>query len=221
MYIDSLIENIEYAEDKLEKAENELRHYNDEMKETCVGLIGWIYKHAPKGYERKIYSFLYDQAVIRDDHGYPFASKVPDKKEFTDLYKALLQNDVTINNYKVLKDLKDQKYFYVELIYTIYDNYCDDDDCTYDLGDYILPYEMIERYHYMTTVEQEEKKKDNERELTKLLQQRIDKMYEIIEENKKLAEKNEQERKLKLEKEKEEKEYQQYLELKKKFEDKK
>lgn len=220
MYIDSLIENIEYAEDKLEKAENELRHYNDEMKETCVGLIGWIYKHAPKGYERKLYSFLYDQAVIRDDRGYPFSAKVPEKKDFTDLYKALLQNDTSINNYKILKDLKDQKYFYVELIYTIYDNYCDDDDCTYDLGYYILPYEMIERYHYMTTVEQEECKKDNERELTKLLQQRIDKMYEIIEENKQLAEKNEQERKLKLKKEKEEKEYQQYLELKKKFEDK-
>ena len=49
----------------------------------------------------------------------------------------------------------------------------------------------------------------------------IDEAYrEIIEENKQLAEKNEQERKLKLEKEKEEKEYQQYLELKKKFEDK-
>lgn len=45
-------------------------------------------------------------------------------------------------------------------------------------------------------------------------------MYEIIEENKQLAEKNEQERKMKLEKEKEEKEYQQYLELKKKFEHK-
>ena len=72
----------------------------------------------------------------------------------------------------------------------------------------------------MITVEQDEKKKDNEMELTKLLQQRIDKMYEIIEENKRLAEKNEEERKLKLEKEKEEKEYQQYLELKKKFEDK-
>ena len=56
--------------------------------------------------------------------------------------------------------------------------------------------------------------------LIKLLQHRIDKMYEIIEENKQLAEKNEQERKMKLEKEKEEKEYQQYLELKKKFEDK-
>ena len=221
MYIDSLIENIEYAEDKLEKAENELRHYNDEMKETCVGLICWIYKHAPKGYERKIYSFLYDQAVIRDERGYSFTAKVPDKKEFTDLYKALLQNDITINNYKVLKDSKDQKYFYVELIYTIYDNYCDDDDCTYNLGYYILPYEMIERYHNIITVEQDEKKKDNERELTKLLQQRIDKMYEIIEENKQLAEKNEQERKLKLEKEKEEKEYRQYLELKKKFEDKK
>ena len=220
MYIDGLIENIEYAEDKLEKAENELRHYNDEMKKTCIGLIGWIYKHAPKGYERSIYSFLYDQEVIRDDRGYPFMAKVPNKKEFTDLYEALLQNDITINNYKILKDLKDKKYFYVELIYTVYDNYCDDDDCTYDIGDYILPYEMIERYHYMITVEQDEKKKDNEMELTKLLQQRIVKMYEIIEENKQLAEKNEQERKLKLKKEKEEKEYQQYLELKKKFEDK-
>lgn len=220
MYIDSLIENIEYAEDELEKAENELRHYNDEMKETCVGLIRWIYKYVPKGYERRIYSFLYDQAVIRDERSYPFTAKVPDKKEFTDLYKALLQNDITINNYKILKDLKDQKYFYVELIYTVYDNYCDDDDCTYNLGYYILPYEMIERYHNTITVEQDEKKKDNERELAKLLQQRINKMYEIIEENKQLAEKNKQERKLKLEKEKEEKEYQQYLELKKKFEDK-
>ena len=220
MYIDGLIGNIEYAEDKLEKAENELRHYNDEMKETSVGLIRWIYKHAPKGYERSIYSFLYDQEVIRDDHGLPFMAKVPNKKEFEDLYKDLLQNDITINNYKILKDLKDKKYFYVELIYTVYDNYYDGDDCTYDLGDYILPYEMIERYHYMITVEQDEKKKDNEMELTKLLQQRIDKMYEIIEENKQLAEKYEQERKLKLKKEKEEKEYQQYLELKKKFEDK-
>lgn len=219
MYIDGLISNIEYAEEKLEKAENELQHYNDEMKETCVGLIGWIYKHAPKGYERRMYSFLYDQAVIRDEHGYPFKAIVPDKKEFPDLYKTLLRNDITINYYKVLKDLKDQKYFYVKLIYTVYDNY-DDDDCEYDLGDYILPYEMIERYHNMITVEQNEKKKDNERELTKLLQQRIDKMYEIIEENKQLAEKNEEERKLRLEKEKEEKEYQQYLELKKKFEDK-
>lgn len=54
----------------------------------------------------------------------------------------------------------------------------------------------------------------------KVMQQHIDKMYEIIEENKQLAEKNKQERKLKLEKEKEEKEYQQYIELKKKFEDK-
>ena len=220
MYIDGLISNIEYAEDKLEKAENELRHYNDEMKETCVGLIAWIYKHSPVGYERRIYSFLYNQAVIRDERGYPFTAKIPDKKEFTDLYKALLQNDITINNYKVLKDLKNQKYFYIELIYTIYDNYDDGDDCTYDLGYYILPYEMIERYHNIITVEQDEKKKDNEKELIKLLQQRIDKMYEIIEENKQLAEKNEQERKLKLEKEKEEKEYQQYLELKKKFEDK-
>lgn len=220
MYIDGLISNIEYAEDKLEKAENELRHYNDEMKETCVGLITWIYKHAPKGHERKLYSFLYDQVVIRDERGYSFAAKIPDKKEFTDLYKALLQNDIIINNYKVLKDLKNQKYFYIELIYTTYDNYCDGDDCTYDLGNYVLPYEMIERYRNIITVEQDEKKKDNEMELTKLLQQRIDKMYEIIEENKQLAEKNEQERKLKLEKEKEEKEYQQYLELKKKFGDK-
>lgn len=220
MYIDNLIENIEYAEDKLEKAENELRHFNDEMKKVCIGLIGWIYKHTPVSYERKIYSFLYDQTVIRDDRGYPFTTKIPEKKEFSDLYKALLLNDTSINNYKVLKDLNGQNYFYVELIYTVYDNYCDDDDCTYDLGYYILPYEMIERYHNMITVEQDEKKKDNERELTKLLQQRIDKMHEIIEENKQLAEKNEQERKLKLEKEKEEKEYQQYLELKKKFGDK-
>lgn len=44
MYIDNLIEKIEYAEDKLEKAENGLQHYNDEMKGICVGLIGWIYK---------------------------------------------------------------------------------------------------------------------------------------------------------------------------------
>ena len=220
MYIDRLIENVEYAEDKLEKAENELQHYNDEMKKTCIGLICWIYKHAPKGYERKIYSFLYDQAVIRDDHGYSYTAKIPEKKEFTDLYKALLQDDTSINNYNILKDLNNQKYFYVEMIYTVYDNYYDGDDCTYDLGDYILPYEMIERYHNMITVEQDEKKKDNERELIKLLQQRVDKMYEIIEENKQLAEKNEQERKLKLEKEKEEKEYQQYLELKKKFDKK-
>lgn len=217
MYIDGLISNIEDAEDKLEKAENELRHYNDEMKEICVGLIRWIYKYIPKEYERRIYSFLYDQAVIRDERGYSFTAKVPDKKTYTDLYKALSQNDITINNYKILKDSKDQKYFYVELIYTVYSNYCDDDDCTYDLGYYILPYEMIERYHNIITVEQDEKKIDNERELARLLQQRIDKMYEIIEENKQLAEKNEQERKLKLEKEKE---YQQYLELKKKFEDK-
>lgn len=220
MYIDSLIENIEYAEDKLEKAENELQHYNDEMKKTCISLICWIYKHAPKGYERKIYSFLYDKAVIRDERGYSYTAKIPEKKDFTDLYKALFYDDTSINNYKVLKELNDQKYFYIELIYTVYDNYYDGDDCTYDLGDYILPYEMIERYHNMITVEQDEKKKDNERELIKLLQQRVDKMYEIIEENKQLAEKNEQERKLKLEKEKEEKEYQQYLELKKKFEDK-
>ena len=48
MYIDNLIEKIEYAEDKLKKAENELQHCNDEMKGICVGLIGWIYKHAPK-----------------------------------------------------------------------------------------------------------------------------------------------------------------------------
>lgn len=219
MYIDSLIENIEYAEDKLEKAENLLEHYNDEMKKTCIGLIGWIYKHAPKGYERKLYSFLYDQAVIRDERGYTYTTKIPEKKDFTDLYRAFLQDDTSINNYKVLKDSNDQKYFYIELIYTVYDSY-DDDNCTYNLGYYILPYEMIERYHYMITVEQDEKKKDNEMELTKLLQQRIDKMYEIIEENKRLAEKNEEERKLKLEKEKEEKEYQQYLELKKKFEDK-
>ena len=219
MYIDSLIENIEYAEDKLEKAENILEHYNDEMKKTCTGLIGWIYKHAPKGYERKLYSFLYDQAVIRDDRGYKYTTKIPEKKDFTDLYKAFLHDDTSINNYKILKDSNDQKYFYMELIYTVYDSY-DDDNCTYNLGYYILPYEMIERYHYMITVEQDEKKKDNEMELTKLLQQRIDKMYEIIEENKRLAEKNEEERKLKLEKEKEEKEYQQYLELKKKFEDK-
>ena len=220
MYIDNLIERIEYAEDKLEKAENELQHYNDEMKGICVGLIGWIYKHAPKGYERRIYSFLYDQAVIRDERGYSFTAKIPDKKEFTDLYKALSQNNITINNYKVLKDSKDQKYFYVELIYTVYDNYYDGDDCTYDLGDYILPCEMIERCHNIFTAEQDEKKKDNERELTKLLQQHIDRMYEIIEENKQLAEKNEQERKMKLEKEKEEKEYQLYLELKEKFEHK-
>lgn len=221
MYIDRLIENIEYAEDKLEKAENELRQYNDEMKETCVGLISWVYKHTPKGYERRIYSFLYDQAVIRDDRGYSFTAKVPDEKEFTHLHiKFLLQNNVMINNYKVLKDSNNQKYFYVELIYTVYDNYCDGDNCTYDLGYYILPYEMIERYYNVIHIIPIEKKKDNEKELTKLLQQRIDKMYKIIEENKQLAEKNEQERKLKLEKEKEEKEYQQYLELKKKFEDK-
>lgn len=218
MYIDGLIENIEYAEDKLEKAENELRHYNDEMKRVCIGLISWIYKYTPITYERKIYSFLYDQAVIRDDRGYPFTTKIPDRQEFKDLYKVLSLDDTVINNYKVLKDLKGQNYFYVELIYTVYDDY--DNDCTYDLGDYILPYEMIERYHNMITVEQDKKKKDNERELAKLLQQRIDKMYELIEESKQLAEKNEQERKLKLEKEKEEKEYQQYLELKKKFEDK-
>lgn len=36
----------------------------------------------------------------------------------------------------------------------------------------------------------------------KVMQQRIDKMYEIIEENKQLAEKNEQERKLKIKKRK-------------------
>lgn len=220
MYIDSLIENIEYAEDKLEKAENELRHYNDEMKKVCIGLISWIYKHTPITYERKIYSFLYDQAVIRDDRGYPFTTKIPDRQEFKSLYKALLLNDTAINNYKILKDLNGQNYFYVELIYTVYGNYDDGDDYTYDLGDYILPYEMIERYHNIITAEQDKKKKDNEKELTRLLQQRINKMYEIIEENKQLAEKNEQERKLKLEKEKEEKEYQQYLELKKKFEDK-
>lgn len=50
------------------------------MKGICVGLIGWIYKHAPKGYERRIYSFLYDQAVIRDERGYSFTAKIPDKK---------------------------------------------------------------------------------------------------------------------------------------------
>lgn len=71
MYIDNLIEKIEYAEDKLEKAENELQHYNDEMKGICVGLIGWIYKHAPKGYES-----LMDKNLINNNTFYLIIDKV-------------------------------------------------------------------------------------------------------------------------------------------------
>lgn len=213
--VKSLIWNVEDNEETVKKLEDVIYNNKEKIKNLCFDFILWVMKQVPEKYERKIFSFLYNGVSIEKGYNKYYA-KIPTKKEIGDM-KSILK-DSHIENYKIISE-NNIEYLYIDVKETYYDRY-DDYYTTDDIAEFVLPIEYIEKLHYMNTLEDSHQVQQNKNELENWLKKRVEYMENFIAEEKKKEEENAKKREEEKKKEMEEKEYQQYLELKKKFEDK-
>lgn len=218
--IGSLITSLEANEQQFHKFEELLRQDKEHFVKLCTNLILYIMKNVPAKYERKIFSFLYENVYIQDENGYKYCANIPNKREcdnwkfYLSGYGGTRSHNIEIDRYFLLKQ-NNVQYICVDLTYEEYDPF--DEDFTANLGRYILPVEQIDWAYNLETIEDKETKAMNKRMLDKWLDEKVKSMENFIEEEEQIEKENAEKHKEQYLKELHEKEYQEYLRLKEKF----
>ena len=221
--IGEVLSSLEGNQQQLEKFETLVHQDKQHFIKLCIKFILYVMNNVPAKYERKIFSFFYEGVYVQDEKGYNYCTSIPNKKELDDLkvylsgYGGIYSHDIVIDRYFLLKQ-NNINYICVDLRYTEYDPY--DEDFDINLGRYILPIEQIDWVYNFNTYEDKNVQMMNKQNLDKWLSKTIEFMEKFIAEEKQKEEESAKKRKEEQLKEEREKEYQQYLELKKKFEHK-